>query len=93
MDLLEPLSFDQYAEAQTFVRDNACALCRGHLSIHPIDRRWYVRCHACGPVLSTTHAGKGTLAKIASDEHAARLELRMPGRPADKINLWKEGNQ
>lgn len=85
-NLIQPLTVTD-AEVGAFLRDNACALCRGSLQARAVPgRKWEIICPSCGPVLATACVSKSKLERIESDLRAAKQELRV-AKPAKRRSV------
>lgn len=83
MNLLEPLRFEQPAEAEGFARRHRCALC-----LAPLNATWTgVFCPHCGPMYQHTVTSIHTAEQTISDRLIGEREMRpdRKPRPADEI--------
>jgi hypothetical protein len=87
MNILEPLSFDQPAEAQKFTRFHVCALCLGQLITDGLQ----VRCPEHGQMYKHTIVKRSLADQIESNTRSAKIDLEMFGvEPRDPETILKE---
>lgn len=78
-NLLEPIRFDTYPEAQKFILFYACGLCTGNLIVGTNNT---VRCPDCDqPIYQHTYIRKKIADEIHGNLSAATLELNREGKP------------
>ena len=74
-DLLAPLEFT-HADLLHFIRDRACALCRGHYLEVIVYGKNHAICAICGELaFEHNHVSKSTLKLLENEERVTRQEL------------------
>lgn len=88
-NLLEPIRFATYHEAQKFILSHACGLCTGNLMVGANNS---IRCPACDQsIYQHTVIRKKIADEIQGNLSAATLELSREGKPLrDEKTILKE---
>ena len=88
-NLLEPIRFDMYSDAQKFILTHACGLCTGNLMIGANNS---IRCPTCDqPIYQHTVIRKKIADEIQGNISASTLELNREGKPLrDEQIILKE---
>ena len=88
-NLLAPIRFDRYSDAQRFIQAHACGLCTGNLMIGANNT---IRCPACNqPVYQHTVIRKKIADEIQGNVAASTLEMNREGKPLrDEQTILKE---
>ena len=88
-NLLEPIRFDMYSDAQKFILTHACGLCTGNLMIGANNS---IRCPACDQLIyQHTVIRKKIADEIQGNVSASTLELNREGKPLrDEQAILKE---
>lgn len=88
-NLLEPIRFDRYSDAQRFILAHACGLCTNYLIIGANNT---IRCPECNqPIYQHTVIRKKIADDIQGNLSAASLELSRAGKPLrDEKTILRE---
>lgn len=88
-NLLEPIRFATYPEAQKFILSHACGLCTSYLIIGANNS---IRCPACDqPIYQHSVIRKKIADEITGNVAASTLEMNREGKPLrDEDTILKE---